>query len=321
MRALQVTEFKTTPALTDIPMPTPAEGEIRLRVETCGLNFADLLMIRGEYQETPEPPFTLGLEAAGVVDAVGAGVTGVAEGDRVAVFGGFGGLAEYLVAPEAACLPLSDAMSFEAAAAFQIAYGTSHLGLTYRAELKAGETLLVLGASGGVGLTAVEIGKALGARVIAVARGADKLAVAKDAGAEILIDAGDEDLPQKLRALGGIDVVYDPVGGALAQAALRACARGARYLVIGFASGEVPDVRLNHLLVKNIAVHGFYWGGYATFDPAPMRASLRTLMEMFAGGQLTPHVGLSAPLDEAPAALEALRRRETTGKVVIRLRD
>ncbi|MEL6914212.1 MAG: NADPH:quinone oxidoreductase family protein [Pseudomonadota bacterium] len=316
MRALVVSEYKTAPAVRERPVPEPRAGEIRLRVEACGLNFADLLMVRGEYQETPEPPFTLGLEAAGVVEALGPGVTGLAAGQRVAVFGNFGGLAEYLVAPREACLPLPDAMTAVQAAAFQIAYGTSHLALTHRAELTSGERLVVLGAAGGVGLTAVEIGAVLGAEVIAVARGAEKLAVARGAGAHHLIDAEDPDLAAKLRGLGA-DVVYDPVGGDLAQAALRACRRGARYLVIGFASGTVPEVKLNHLLVKNIALHGFYWGGYAGFDPAPMRASLAALMELFAGGRLAPHIGLTVPLEDAPKALEALRRREVTGKAVV----
>ncbi|MEL7298957.1 MAG: NADPH:quinone oxidoreductase family protein [Pseudomonadota bacterium] len=316
MRALDVTEFKIAPTLVEREMPAPGPGQIRLRVEACGLNFADLLMIRGEYQETPEPPFTLGLEAAGVIDAVSGDVAGLEPGQRVAVFGNFGGLAEYLVAPAEACLPLPEAMTAAQAAAFQIAYGTSHLALTHRAALQPGERLVVLGAAGGVGLTAVEIGAVLGAEVIAVARGADKLAVAKAAGAHHLIDAEDPELAAKLRGHGA-DIVYDPVGGDLAQAALRACRRGARYLVIGFASGTVPEVKLNHLLVKNIAVHGFYWGGYASFDPAPMRASLAALMELFAEGRVTPHIGLSVPLAEAPQALEALRRREVTGKAVV----
>ncbi|MEL6549227.1 MAG: NADPH:quinone oxidoreductase family protein [Pseudomonadota bacterium] len=316
MRALDVTEFKIAPTLVERELPAPGPGQIRLRVEACGLNFADLLMIRGEYQETPEPPFTLGLEAAGVIDAVSGDVAGLEPGQRVAVFGNFGGLAEYLVAPAEACLPLPDAMSAAQAAAFQVAYGTSHLALTHRAALEPGEKLVVLGAAGGVGLTAVEIGAVLGAEVIAVARGADKLSVAEAAGAHHLIDAEDPELATKLRGHGA-DIVYDPVGGDLAQAALRACRKGARYLVIGFASGAVPEVKLNHLLVKNIAVHGFYWGGYASFDPAPMRASLAALMELFAEGRLTPHIGLSVPLAEAPQALEALRRREVTGKAVV----
>ena len=317
MRALQVVEFKSAPEMRDVPLPEPAAGEIRFRVEACGLNFADLLMIRGEYQETPEPPFTLGLEVAGRVDAMGAGVEGFSVGQRVAVFGGKGGLAEYTCARAELCVPLPDQMSAADAAAFQVAYGTSHLALTERGSLAPGMKLLVMGAAGGVGLTAVEIGAVLGAEVIAVARGSDKLEVAKNAGATHLIDADDPDLTEKLRALKGIDVVYDPVGGDLAQAALSATARGGRYLVIGFASGDVPNFKLNHMLVKNIAVHGFYWGGYLSFDTGALQRSMTELFALYADGKLKPHIGLKAPLSEAADALEKLRRRETTGKVVI----
>ncbi|MCH2078798.1 MAG: NADPH:quinone oxidoreductase family protein [Rhodobacteraceae bacterium] len=316
MRALQVTEFKTAPSLLEVEMPEPAAGEIRVKVEACGLNFADLLMIKGEYQETPALPFTLGMEIAGTVDAVGAGAS-LQPGQRVAIFGGQGGLADYAVAREELCVSLPDAMPATDAAAFQIAYGTSHLALVHRGALRAGEKLLVLGAAGGVGLTAVEIGAALGAEVIAVARGADKLEVARNAGAAHLIDAGDAELKDKLKAIGGVDMVYDPVGGDLAQLALRACKRGARYLVIGFASGTVPEVKLNHLLVKNIALHGFYWGGYLAFDPAALKGSLGELFTLYADGKLSPHIGLQTDLDGAADALEKLRRRETTGKVVI----
>ncbi|MEM6276786.1 MAG: NADPH:quinone oxidoreductase family protein [Pseudomonadota bacterium] len=316
MRALQVTEFGIAPSLADCDLSEPGPGEVRLRVEACGLNFADLLMIKGEYQDTPALPFTLGMEFAGTIEAVGKDVA-FANGQRVAVFGGQGGLAEAALVKEETCVPLPDAMPSTDAAAFQIAYGTSHLALVHRGALQPGEKLLVLGAAGGVGLTAVEIGAALGAEVIAVARGAEKLDVARAAGARHLIDAGDPALKDSLKALGGIDVVYDPVGGDLAQAALRACRRGARYLVIGFASGTVPEVKLNHLLVKNIAVHGFYWGGYLAFDPTALKRSLAELFDLYAEGKLKPHIGLQTDLDGAADALEKLRRRKTTGKVVI----
>ncbi|MEM6728504.1 MAG: NADPH:quinone oxidoreductase family protein [Pseudomonadota bacterium] len=317
MRALRVIEFKSAPSLEDVETPEPGPGEVRIAVAACGLNFADLLMIKGEYQATPPLPFTLGMEVAGRVDALGDGVTGLSVGDRVAYFGGHGGLAEFCTAPAEGCVALPDAMGFEDAAAFQIAYGTSHMALTYRAHLKQGETLLVLGAAGGVGLTAVEIGAALGAKVIAVARGDAKCAVALEAGADAAVDAEDPDLLETLRKMGGADVIYDPVGGELAQIGLRATKRGARFLVIGFASGQVPDAKLNHLLVKNIAVHGFYWGGYLEFDPTPLRASMAELFELYGAGTLKLHIGLTARLEEAPAALEKLRKRETTGKVVI----
>ena len=254
---------------------------------------------------------------AGTVDALGPGVTAPTLGQRVAVFGGQGGLADYALADADAALPLPDAMPSGDAAAFQIAYGTSHMALVHRGALQAGEKLLVLGAAGGVGLTAVEIGAVLGAEVIAVARGAEKLAVAKAAGARYLLDAGDARLAEKLKGLGGLDMVYDPVGGDLGQIALRACKRGGRFIVIGFASGTVPEVKLNHIMVKNIAIHGFYWGGSLGFAPAPLRASLRALFDLYGAGKLKPHIGLTAPLEDAAAALEKLRNRETTGKVVI----
>ncbi|MGR3699951.1 MAG: NADPH:quinone oxidoreductase family protein, partial [Roseovarius sp.] len=213
MRAYHLPAKGAEPILTDLPRPTPGLGEISLRIAACGLNFADLLMIKGAYQDTPEAPFTLGMEVAGTVEALGPDTDGPAPGTRVAVFGGQGGLADYGCFPAARAVPLPDAMSFAEAAAFQVAYGTSHVALDHKARLQPGETLLVLGAAGGVGLTAVEIGKQMGARVIACARGADKLDVAKRAGADHLIDAASQDIRDTCRALGGVDVVYDPVGG------------------------------------------------------------------------------------------------------------
>ena len=213
MRAFQLVAQGDAPTLTDLPQPVPGHGEVRVAVAACGLNFADLLMIEGRYQERPPLPMTLGMELAGRIDALGPGVDGPPIGTRVAVFAGKGGLADFAVVPAVRCLPLPETMDFATAAAFQIAYGTSHLALTHRARLRSGETLLVLGAAGGVGLTAVEIGKRLGARVIASARGADRLAVARAAGADHLIDSDAPDLRGALKALGGVDVVYDAVGG------------------------------------------------------------------------------------------------------------
>ncbi|MCR9113635.1 MAG: NADPH:quinone oxidoreductase family protein, partial [Rhodobacteraceae bacterium] len=212
MRAFTVESPGAIPALRDMPTPKPAAGELCVAIGACGLNFADLLMVKGQYQDTPEAPFTLGMEVAGIVTDLGEGVTGPAISTRVAVFGGQGGLAEAGCFPADRAVALPDSMSFEQAAAFQIAYGTSHVGLDHKARLQPGETLLVLGAAGGVGLTAVEIGKLMGARVIACARGADKLEVARQAGADHLIDARTQDIREECRALGGVDVVYDPVG-------------------------------------------------------------------------------------------------------------
>lgn len=317
MRAFRLTSFDSPPHLADIGTPTPGPGEVLVKIAACGLNFADLLMMKGSYQDTPEPPFTMGLELAGTVVAHGANVTTPEIGARVGIYAGEGGLAEYGVFPASRCVPLPDAMSFEIAAGFQIAYGTSHVALDHLARLHSGETLLVLGAAGGVGLTAVEIGRRMGARVIAAARGQDKLEVARAAGADHLIDTETEDLRDVVRGLGWADVVYDPVGGALFREAMRATNPGGRMLAIGFASGEVPQIPANHLLVKNISVMGLYWGGYLKFRPEVLTNSLATLMEWYAAGQLNPHVSDVLPLSEVETGLDLLRRRKVTGKAVI----
>ncbi|WP_372674568.1 NADPH:quinone oxidoreductase family protein [Aquicoccus sp.] len=317
MHAFQIETFSTPPRLAQVNTPEPVKGEIRLRIHACGLNFADLLMSEDRYQETPTPPFTLGMEVAGVVDALGPDVTGPAPGTRVAVFGGQGGLAEMGCFPAERVTPIPDDMPFVDAAALQIAYGTSHVALDHKARLQPGETLLVLGAAGGVGLTAVEIGKLMGARVIACARGADKLEIAARAGADHLIDAQTQDIRESVKALGGADVVYDPVGGDQFTAALRACNPEARMLVIGFASGDVPQIPANHLLVKNVDVLGFYWGGYLKFRPSIVTKSLSTLLDWYRQGRIEPHVSHVLPLDRAAEGLDLLRRRASTGKVVI----
>ena len=317
MRAFQIQSFDQPPQLCEVPAADPEKGEIRLRIKACGLNFADLLMARGDYQDTPEPPFTLGMEVAGIVDAVGPETQAPPVGTRVAVFAGQGGLAEYGCFPADRAVALPETLNFPDAAGFQIAYGTSHVALDYKARLQPGETLLVLGAAGGVGLTAVEIGKLMGARVIACARGAEKLEAARAAGADHLIDAKSEDIREVCKALGGLDVVYDPVGGDQFKAAFRACKPEARILPIGFASGEVPQIPANHLLVKNITVMGLYWGGYLKFRPEVVTDSLKTLLDWYEAGRLSPHVSHALPLDRAAEALDLLRSRKSTGKVVV----
>lgn len=321
MRAYVVPTPDSQPVLTTLPIPKPAKGEILVNIAACGLNFADLLMVKGTYQDTPQTPFTLGMEVAGTVDSVGEGVSGFAPGDRVAVFGGQGGLADMGCFDASRAVKIPDSMSFTDAAAFQIAYGTSHVALDYRARLQPGETLLVLGAAGGVGLTAVEIGKLMGATVIACARGADKLNAARAAGADHLIDAKTQDIRAEVKALGGADVVYDPVGGEQFEAAFRACKPDARLLPIGFASGDVPQIKSNHLLVKNLSVLGVYWGGYLTFKPHVLTDSLATLMDWHSAGRIKPHVSNVFTLDEADKGLEMLRSRKSTGKVVITIQD
>lgn len=318
MDAFQVLSFAHPPTLQDISDPIPQPGEVLLDIAACGLNFADLLMAKGTYQATPEPPFTLGMEVCGTVIAHGPGVQTPAIGTRVAVFGGQGGMAAKGVFPANLCRAVPDTMSDEIAAGFMVAYGTSHLALSRRAQLRPGETLLVLGAAGGVGLTAVEIGKAMGATVIAVARGADKLAIAKAAGADHVIDSTTEDIKAAVKALGGADVVYDPVGGDSFKAALGACNREARVIVIGFASGDLPQIPANIILVKNITVIGFYWGGYLAFNPTALTESLAELMQWHAAGKLHPHISHVVPLAQAAEALDLMRSRKSTGKVVVK---
>ncbi|QFU07963.1 NADPH:quinone oxidoreductase family protein [Palleronia sp. THAF1] len=317
MRAFQVTDHAIAPSLQDVPDPHPNPGEVLVRVHACGLNFADILVAKGTYQDIPPLPATLGMELAGEVVSLGEGVTTRAVGDRVAVNAGHGGLAEFGAFVVDTTVPLPDAMPFTDAAAFMVAYGTSHLGLTRRARLQKGERLVVLGAAGGVGLTAVEIGAALGAEVVAVARGADKLAVAKDAGAHHLIDSETTDLREALKELGGADVVYDPVGGDLTVAAIRACNPEARVLIIGFASGDLPKIAANHLLVKNIDVIGYYWGAYRAFAPQVLSDSLSELLQWYSEGRLTPHVSKTFPLEQAGDAMDFLKSRKSTGKVVV----
>ena len=317
MRAYHIETAGADPALCQLVTPRPGPGELLLRIGACGLNFADLLMAKGEYQDTPDTPFTLGMEVAGTVEALGPGVNGPAIGTRVAVFGGQGGLADMGCFPAERAVPLPEAMSDIDAAALQVAYGTSHVALAHTARLQPGETLLVLGAAGGVGLTAVEIGKLMGARVIACARGADKLAVAEQAGADHLIDATTQDIREVCKSLGGVDVVYDPVGGDQFEAAFRATNPEGRLLAIGFASGTVPRIKANHLLVKNLSVMGLYWGGFLKFRPSVVTDSLATLMEWYQAGKIKPHVSHVLPLDRAAEALDLLRTRKSTGKVVV----
>lgn len=314
--AMMVTSKGQAPSAIEITPRIPAEGEVLVRMRAAALNFADLLMVKGTYQETPPFPFIPGLEGAGEVVAAGPD-SPLAAGERVAVWAQ-GTMAEYVTVPASACLPIPETMSFADAAGFQIAYGTSHLALTARAGLQAWETLAVLGAAGGVGLTAVEIGAALGAKVVAIARGADKLAAAREAGAEILIDSDTTpDLKAALRALGGVDIVYDPVGDAPGLAAFGALRTGGRFLVIGFAGGKPPALPLNHALVKNIAIHGFYWGGYGKLAPEMLRDSMTQLFDMVARGRLAPRRGSVLPLAELPQAYELLESRRSIGKVVV----
>ncbi len=318
MRLWRVSETGGAFELTEGAAPQPGRGEALVRVAAVGLNFADLLMRDGKYQQRPPFPYTPGMEMAGTVLALGPETAGPAPGTRVMAYLGHGALAEEVAVPVARLLPLPEAMPFAHAAAFPVAYGTSHLALDHKARLQRGETLIVSGAAGGVGLTAVEIGARMGARVVALARGPEKLAIARQAGAQDTLDSDDPGLKAALKAIGA-DVVYDAVGGAAGEAALSALRPEGRFLAIGFASGEVPQVRLNHLLVKNVSVIGFWWGGYADFAPALLDDSLRALLALYADGGLRPHVSHEIPFERLPEALDLLRDRRSTGKVVVTL--
>lgn len=319
MQAWQVLEYGMAPVRVEIAPPAPAKGEIVVRVEAVGLNFADMLAIQGKYQVRQTPPFIPGMEFSGIVEALGSDVAGPPVGARVLGTCPAGALADRISLPAGRLTPFPAEMSFAEAAGFPIAYGTSHLALTHTARLQPGETLFVTGAAGGVGLTAVEVGKRLGARVIASARGADRLAVARQAGADVLIDSEAPGLKEALRAEGGVDVVYDVVGGPAFDAALRACKPDGRLLAIGFASGEVPQIPANLLLVKNLTVSGFWYGGFEAHAPQLVADSMAQLLRWRAEGLIRPHVSQVLPFEAFPEGLALLRDRKATGKVVIRV--
>lgn len=306
-------------SLEEVPDLPVGPGQVRIDVKAASINFADTLIIQGKYQEKPPFPFTPGFECAGTVAEVGEGVKHFKPGMRVMALAPKGAFCTQTVTDAAAVIPLPETMSFEQGAAFPVAYGTSHIGLVDRGQLKAGETLLVLGAAGGVGLTAVEIGKALGARVIAAASSKEKLEIAKAHGADELIDYSTEDLKTRVKELApkGVDLVYDPVGGDLFDAALRCMAWNGRIVVVGFASGRIPTVPANLLLVKQISVTGVFWGAHQKNDPKRLAVSLMELMGMYMEGKLKPHVSHALPLDRFAEAFHLLMDRKATGKVVL----
>lgn len=318
MRIARIEQLGGEPVMCTVPAVQAEPGKVVVRIRAAALNFADLLKARGEYQERQDPPFVPGLEGAGIVLTAPEGC-GLRPDNRVAVLAA-GTMAEQVAVPPGACTTIPDAMSFEQAAGFQIAYGTSHLALAGRGALRTGETLAVLGAAGGVGLTAVEIGRAMGARVIGVARGRERLDTVRAAGAHDVIDsAGCPDLKAALRDMGGVDLIYDAVGGDTGEAAFRALNPGGRFLAIGFAGGRPPVLPLNHALVKNIAIHGFYWGGYARLDPGAVSDSMADLFAMFGNGRLRPVTGEVLPLSEVARAFDLLRSQASVGKIVVAL--
>lgn len=306
--------------LEEVASPVPKKNEILLDVQAAGVNFPDTLIIEGKYQFQPPLPFSPGGEAAGVVSAVGEKAGNLKIGDRVMALTGWGSFAEQVAVPAYNVLPIPPQMDFTTAAAFGMTYGTSMHALSQRGQLKAGETLLVLGASGGVGLAAVEIGKAMGARVIAAASSAEKLAVAKAAGADELINYSETSLKDEIKRLtggNGADVIYDPVGGDLFDQAVRGIAWNGRLLVVGFASGRIPELPVNLALLKGAAVLGVFWGAFAQRQPADNAANFQQLFAWFAKGKLKPLVSQTFPLAEAGAAIEMLGQRKAVGKLVV----
>jgi NADPH2:quinone reductase len=294
-------------------------GQVVVDVEACGVNFVDVLMVQGLYQMKPDPPFVPGSEVAGCVAQIGEGVEGVALGDRVVAMPGLNGFAEQVGAAARTLLPVPEGLDMPTAACFVQSYCTGLFALDRRAGLQSGETLLVLGAAGGVGLAAIDLAKAMGARVIAAASSEQKLALCRERGADETIDYSREDLKVRAKELsgGGVDMVYDPVGGDYAEHALRACAPGARYLVIGFASGDIPHLRANLILLKSCQVVGVDWGGWTRREPAGNHELLAELAEMIASGRLAPRAPAAFPLQQAGQVLTDLRERRLAGKAVL----
>ena len=306
--------------LDELPEPTPGAGDVLVDVRAAGLNFPDVLLSRGKYQFKPAPPFIPGGEGAGVVRAVGPGVTDVAVGQRVAFTMIYGAFAERVVVPAIACFAVPESISFETAAATPHTYLTVMHALVDRAALRSGETLLVLGAAGGVGIAAIQIGKMLGARVIAAASSPEKLALCKENGADATIDYTREDLKEQTKALtqgAGANVVFDPVGGPYSEPALRAIAWEGRFLVVGFAAGDIPKIPLNLALLKGCQIVGVFWGQFVMREPEKNRAHAAKVFGAIAAGKLAPHVDATFPFARASEALARMEQRKVLGKVLL----
>ena len=322
MKAVVCKEFGPPDSLRieELPSPRAGPGEAVISVKAASVNFPDVLIIQNKYQFKPPLPFSPGSELAGVVKEVGAGVAGFKPGDKVIAFTTYGAFAEEVKTEAARLLPLPEGMDFVAGAAFLLTYATSDHALRDRAAMRAGETLLVLGAAGGVGLAAIEIGKALGARVIACASSEDKLAVCREHGADATINYATEDLRERIKALTdgrGVDVVYDPVGGPYSEPAFRSLAWRGRLLVVGFAAGDIPKLPLNLALLKGASLVGVFWGDFARREPKQFADSVRQLGEWYRQGKLRPHVSQTFPLEKAADALKLMAARQVKGKVVL----
>ncbi|EMD84244.1 NADPH:quinone oxidoreductase family protein [Pacificimonas flava] len=306
----------------EVATPEPGKGQVRINLKAAGVNFPDTLIIRDLYQFKPELPFSPGGEASGVVDAVGEGVTHLKQGDRVLVMCGNGAFAEQIAIDASRVIPIPDEMDFDIAAGFTMTYGTSHHALKQRANLQAGETLLVLGAAGGVGLAAVEIGKLMGAKVVAAASTQEKLDLCREYGADETINYTEEDLREGIkRATGGAgpDVIYDPVGDKFAEPAFRSIAWNGRYLVVGFAGGEIPKLPLNLTLIKGAAIVGVFWGRFTATEPKVHQANMAELLGWLKDGKLKPHVSKRFPLEQGGEAIRWMMDRKAMGKVLIEI--
>jgi NADPH:quinone reductase len=306
--------------IEDIEAPRPKKGQVVVAVKACGVNFPDTLIIQGKYQFKPPMPFTPGGEVAGIVKEVGEEVDTVEVGDRVIGFTSWGGFAGEVVVDAQALIPIPDAMDFNTAAAFEMTYGTAHYALKDRGQLQAGETLLVLGAAGGVGLAAVQIGKAMGARVIAAASTDAKLEVCRQQGADEVINYATEDLKTRVKDLStgnGVDVILDPVGGEYSEAALRGMAWGGRFLVVGFTAGEIPRIPLNLTLLKSCSIVGVFWGPFTMREPKRNREYIQELLTWYEEGKIRPVVSAAYPLEQVADALNDMINRRVMGKVVL----
>ena len=322
MKAVLCKQFGPPESLVieELPSPVAGAGEVVVSVRAASLNFPDVLIIQNKYQFKPPLPFSPGSEFAGTVKEVGAGVMGYKTGDRVIAFTTYGAFAEEVKVEAGRLVPIPEGMDFNSAAAFLLTYGTSDHALRDRGQLRAGETLLVLGAAGGVGIAAIEIGKAIGARVVACASSADKLEVCRQHGADELINYGSEDMRERIKELTagkGVDVVYDAVGGAYSEPALRSTAWRGRLLVVGFAAGEIPKIPLNLTLLKGCSIVGVFWGDFTRREPKAFAESLGQLGKWFREGKLKPHVSQTFPLVQAVEALKLMAARKVKGKVVL----
>ncbi|MFZ6726023.1 NADPH:quinone oxidoreductase family protein [Undibacterium sp. MH2W] len=306
--------------IMELPELTPGPGQVGIQVKAAGVNFPDVLIIQNKYQFKPELPFSPGSELSGEVFAVGEGVTHLKQGDKVIAFIGHGAFAQQVVAPASAVMPMPPGMDFDTAAAITLTYGTSHHAIVDRAQLKAGETMLVLGAAGGVGLAAIEIGKALGAKVIAAASTDEKLEICRQHGADVLINYSSADLREAIKTATdgkGPDVIYDPVGGIYAEPAFRSIAWRGRYLVVGFANGDIPKLPLNLMLLKGASLVGVFWGEFAKREPKNNLAAMKELLGWLHAGKIKPHISKTYALSETASALNDLAARKVTGKIVI----